>query len=389
MKMRKLALYSLLGSWGLVLLSCGKDDSPETPTEPTYNLTEATINDDNYTAPGELSFLYSTDNGDTYTAEKPQDLSKGDELWVKINNGEVDIYEEDFYFDWSGSSISPADTEGDLAKFFIKESDISITVAVADKIELLVSHRDTGQFYVLDLSDGGLTPNFIIMKNEETALVDIRGVIYNPNDGQIYIANSEDGFGQLYSVNPKTKTPTLINNNENNTWKGLSDLIITPNNKLLAAAGFGFNNGPPALIEFELSGINSEPMEFTGDDVPCCGLGMTFGDGNQELLIGNGTSDPLKIYKSNLQGNITEVITLELEGDGFVNTEPTNYFIRNLITTKMGTIYALCYDLNDEFGDTHIAQVNLEQNKLIHIARIGTQNENIYFGLVALPAYTF
>lgn len=391
--MRKFALYTLLGGWALVQLSCGKDDSPETPTEPTYNITEATINDDNYTAPGELSFLYSTDNGGTYTAEKPEDLSKGNELWVKINNGEVDIYKEDFYFDWSGSSIAPADTESDVAKFVVKESDLTISASVTDKVELLVSNRDTGQFYVLDLTDGGLTPSFTLMENGEP-VKRIRGGVYNYNDGLFYLSTAKFAgtHSKLYSTNLNTKQATVINDNnivvnEENVeiWKGLSDLLITPNNQLMATAGFGLGNGDPALFEFSLSGNNSEPTTFTGEDIPCCGLGMTFGSNTNEILIGSGQADPFKIYKSNLSGEITEVIELSLEG--FTYAEPNGYYLRNLVRDTSGTLYALCYNLTH--GNTHIAEVDLNTNRLINVTQIATNDEKIYYGLVYIPTYAF
>ncbi|TMU55968.1 hypothetical protein [Flagellimonas algicola] len=385
--MQKLALYALISTWAFLNVNCGKDDSPDNPddgpTETFYQITEVTINDDGYTAPGTLSFWYSIDNGESYTTEKPADLSKGDELWVKINNGEVDIFEEDFYFDWSGSSLAPADTESDLAKFVVKESDITISASVTDKVELLVTNRDTGQFFVLDLSDGGLTPSFTMMKDEENALVDIRGVVHNPNNNQIYITNSEDGNGQLYAVDPSNMTPTLINDNGDDIWKGIADILITPNNQILATIGFG-NGIDPALISFDTAGNAIEPMTFTGDDVPCCGLGMTFGDSQQEVLVGTGLSNPVKLYKSDLQGKVSEVIELTL--DGFTITDnASDYYIRNLIRDNVGNVHALCYNLDS--GNTHIAKVDIDGNRLIHIAQIGANG--VYFGLVALPAYTF
>ncbi|WP_420399109.1 hypothetical protein [Flagellimonas sp.] len=397
MKMRKLAHYALLASWAFVQFGCGKDDSPSNPddgpTETFYNITQATINTDGYTAPGELSFWYSIDNGESYSIEKPEDLSKGDELWVKINNGEVDILEEDFYFDWSGSSIAPADAESDLAKFVVKESDITLAATVSDKMELLVSDRDTGQFYVLDVSDGGLTPAFTFLQGE-VPLIKVRGAVYNYSDGKMYVSTAKIGNfkSMLYIVDPNSKQATVINENnqivnEENVeiWKGISDLVVTTDNNLLATGGFSLGQGTPSLFEFELEGTNSDPMPFTGDDIPCCGLGMTLGSNSDEVFIGSGQADVFKVYKSNLSGEITEVIELTLEG--FEHEEPIGYYLRNFARDASGTLYALCYNLTH--GNTHIAEVNLETNQLIHVAQIGTNNENVYYGLVALPAYAF
>ena len=398
MKLKKLALYTLLATWAFVQFGCGKDDGPSNPddgpVETFYNITQTTINTDGYTAPGELSFRYSIDNGESYTIEKPQDLSKGDELWVKINNGEVDIYEEDFYFDWSGSSITPADAESDLAKFVVKESDITLAATVTDKMELLVSNRDTGQFYVLDLSDGGLTPAFTFLQGE-VPLNRVRGAVYNHSDGKMYVSTAKIGNykSMLSVVDLDSKQATVINENnqivnEENVsiWKGISDLIVTSDNKLLATGGFGYGQGTPSLFEFELDGSNSDPMPFMGDDIPCCGLGLTQGETSDELLVGTGASNPIKIYKSNTNSTISEVIELTMEG--FSNEEHLDYFVRNMVKVCSGIIYALVYEDNG-VHNTYIAELDLENKKLINIAKIGSGIEEIYYGMLNLPAYAF
>lgn len=393
MKMRKLAFCIWICTYTLLQWNCSKDDGPKTPSdgdnpspvETFYNITQATINDDEYTAPGELFFLYSIDNGDSFTAEKPEDLSKGDELWVKINNGEVDLSEEDFSFDWSDSSLAPANATNAVAKFVVKESDISIASTIIDKIELLVSNRNTGQFFVLDLSDGGLTPAFTFLEGE-LPLERVRGVVFNYNNGNLYVTTTKFGLSksQLYKVDTNNMQATVINENSDSTWSGISDLVITEGNKILATIGFS-GGDTPALIEFDLDGTASDYTLVNGDDIPCCGLGMTYGTSMEEILIGTGFSDPLKIYKSDLQGKISDVHNLTLEG--FENTNPASYFIRNLIKTKNGEIYALCFEDGD--SNTHIAQVDLENNLLKHISQIGSGTQQRYNGLVQIPAYAF
>ncbi|WP_165614915.1 hypothetical protein [Flagellimonas flava] len=397
--MRKLALYALVCGWVFLNVNCGKDDDPNTTSDDVnppvsevfYNITQTTINDDAYTAPGELSFLYSLNNGGSYTAEIPKDLSKGDELWVKINNGEVDIYEEDFYFDWSGSSIAPADTESDVAKFVIKESDLTISASVTDKVELLVSNRDTGQFYVLDLTDGGLTPAFTAMKTVEEPLIRIRGVVYNYNDGQLYVSTTSFGAdrSKLYSIDPTNFQAKLRNENndenDNKIWEKITDLIISPENSILATLEIQFPF-VSALASFDSSGLLNESIDFNGDDFPCCGLGLTYGGSNQEIIVGTGNLDQIKIYKSNL--TLTELEVMVLTMEGFSNENPVDYEIRNLIHNDSGIIYALLHEFS-ETTNTHIAQVDLENNKLIHIHQIGTGGQQRYNGLAAIPAYAF
>lgn len=394
MKMRKLALYALLASWAFVQFGCGKDDSPSNPddglTEALYNITQATINTDGYTAPGELSFWYSIDNGESYSIEKPEDLSKGDELWVKINNGEVDIYEEDFYFDWSGSSLAPADAESDLAKFVVKESDITLVATVTDRMELLVSDRDTGQFYVLDVSDGGLTPAFSLTEDGET-LLHIKSVVYNYNDSKIYASTYKFGSSpsSLFSIDPSNLQATLINGNDDMAWHEISDIVISANHSIIATMEIEYPYNY-ALYEFDTLGNVTESMDIEGDDIPCCwGVGLSLGANDGELLIGTSLSNPFKIYKSNL--DLSEIETVELLLEGFSNTNSVNYSTMNLVKDANGAIYALLledvYEGNTVIMvNTHIANIDLENNTLNHISTITADS---YSGLAFIPAYAF
>ncbi|MEM9648121.1 MAG: hypothetical protein AAF969_06545 [Bacteroidota bacterium] len=395
MRTQKLALCAIITTWALVLFSCGKDDSPKDnpddgPTETFYNITQASIDDDAYTAPEDLVFLYSIDNGETYDEEKPEDLSKGDELWVKLNNGSDDITEEDFNFDWSDSSIAAADTESDLAKFVVKEADLTISVTVTDKLELLVSNRDTGQFYILDLSDGGLAPAFTFMNNEEP-LTRVRSAVYNFNDESIYLSTISFGSirSKLYSTNLKDLKANVINSNvdENDSeiWQVISDLIITPENLIMATLEID-NPSDTALASFDTAGSQTESISFMGDEIPCCGMGLIYGGDEQELLVGRGISDPVKIFKTNSE--LTELEAVELTMDGFPDSNAIDYEIWNLVKDNSGIIYALVLQ-ESPFFNTHIAAVDMENKTLKHVAQIGTGQDELYSGLIYLPAYAF
>nr|WP_299383686.1 hypothetical protein [Allomuricauda sp.] len=387
MRIRRLALCAL-SIWALTLVGCGKDDSPvntnDGPDETFYNITAATINTDAYTAPGTLSFRYSVDNGETYTVEKPEDLSKGDELWVKINNGEVDIFEEDFYFDWSNSSLAPADAESDLAKFVVKESDITLAATVTDKLELLVSQRDTGQFFVLDLSDGGLTPAFTILEGE-LALDRVRGAIYNYNDGNLYVSTAKFNTtkSQLHKVNLQAKQSSTINDNPDSTWEGIADLVITEENKILATIGFGGGQNP-AIIEFGLDGSASEHILISGDNIPVAGLGLTASqDGG--YLIGDAFST--KIHRCNASGEIAETINLVLQGFE-EDADSGNFYIKNLIQTS-DALYAICLEKIDNATQyTYVARVDLENEQLTYLYKVSTHPLQ-FNALVQIPAYAF
>ncbi|MCL6275292.1 hypothetical protein M3P19_14845 [Muricauda sp. 2012CJ35-5] len=391
MKIQRIALHTLVIGLGLSLLNCGKDESPtptddDTPTETFYNIASATINDNEYTAPEALSLMYSIDNGESYSSEQPQDMSTGDELWIKINNGSKDIGEDDFYFDWSNSTPVPADAENALAKFVVKQANPVINVAVEDKVELLVVNRHSGQFSIVDLTDGGMTPSFTILEGE-VGLERIRGVVYNYNDHQIYISTSK--FSQtkskLHIVNPKTKQATVINANAEDDWAGIADLIVTPENTILATISQGQGNGQ-ALLEFDTSGTYSEPKLFSGDNTICCGLGLVYGNTNNELIVGNGAVNPANLFKANLNAEITEAIELTLVDFTGVESN-SDIYIRNLVKDRTGKIYATCF--NDADGDIHLSEIDLETNEMTEIVKFESSSEVQYNGLVFIPAYAF
>lgn len=350
-------------------------------TEETLDVATAVIDKTGYTAPEDLTFLYSTDGGDSYSADKPTDLTEGDEILVNISNGIMDISKDDFYFSWIGSSPVAKTSEIALAKFVVGSTDLDIKVAVVDKIEILVSDRNTGQFYSLDPSTGDKTEAFTITLDGED-LVQVRGAIYNYADRKMYVSTTApNGFekSMLYSVDMATLQATTINSNPNDTWKGLADLVITPQGNIMATMSLGQGIGE-SLISFDTDGTASAPVAFTGADL-CCGLGLTYGDTTNEVWVGDSAAT---IHKSNLNGEVSETINLTLED--FEYNMPNAYMIKNLVQID-GALYALCYE-NDN-AITHIAKVDLENNTLVHIAQLSNSNATQVNALVFIPAYLF
>jgi hypothetical protein len=349
-------------------------------TEETLDVANAVIDKAGYTAPEELTFLYSTDGGDSYSADKPTDLTEGDEILVKINNGIMDISKDDFYFSWIGSNPVAKTSEIALAKFVVGSTDLAIVVAVVDKVEILVSDRNTGQFYSLDPSTGDKTEAFKVLLDGED-LVRVRGAIYNYVDRKLYVSTAKFAAtkSMLHSVDLATLQATTINSNPDDTWAGLADLIITPEGNILATMSQGQLEGE-SLITFGTDGTASAPVAFTGADL-CCGLGLTYGDTTNEVWVGDSAAT---IHKSSFNGEISETINLTLEN--FEYNMPNAYMIKNLVQID-GALYALCYE-NDN-AITHIAKVDLENNTLVHIAQLSNSDATQVNALVFVPAYLF
>ncbi|RLD21153.1 MAG: hypothetical protein DRI71_09535, partial [Bacteroidetes bacterium] len=84
-----------------VLPSCQKE-----VVIPDFTVAETNITSVGYTMGGTLAFLYSLDDGETFSSELPP-IPIRSELMVKVNNGTDDLTADDFIFDWSASSITP------------------------------------------------------------------------------------------------------------------------------------------------------------------------------------------------------------------------------------------------------------------------------------------
>ncbi|WP_421808985.1 cadherin repeat domain-containing protein [Flagellimonas sp.] len=349
-------------------------------TEETLDVVTAVIDKAGYTAPEDLIFLYSTDGGDSYSADKPTNLTEGDEILVKISNGIMDISKDDFSFTWITSNPVPQTSDIALAKFVVGSTDLDIKVAVVDKVEILVSDRNTGQFYSLDPSTGDKTDAFKVLLDGED-LVRVRGAIYNYVDRKLYVSTAKFAAtkSMLHSVDLATLQATTINSNPDDTWAGLADLIITPEGNILATMSQGQLEGE-SLITFGTDGTASAPVAFTGADL-CCGLGLTYGDTTNEVWVGDSAAT---IHKSSFNGEISETINLTLEN--FEYNMPNAYIIKNLVQID-GALYALCYE-NDN-AITHIAKVDLENNTLVHIAQLSNSDATQVNALVFVPAYLF
>jgi hypothetical protein len=292
----------------------------------------------------------------------------------------MDISKDDFYFSWIGSNPVAKTSEIALAKFVVGSTDLAIVVAVVDKVEILVSDRNTGQFYSLDPSTGDKTEAFKVLLDEED-LVRVRGAIYNYVDRKLYVSTAKFAAtkSMLHAVDLSTMQATTINSNPDDTWAGLADLIITPEGNILATMSLGQLEGE-SLITFGTDGTASAPVAFTGADL-CCGLGLTYGDTTNEVWVGDSAAT---IHKSSFNGEISETINLTLEN--FEYNMPNAYMIKNLVQID-GALYALCYE-NDN-AITHIAKVDLENNTLVHIAQLSNSDATQVNALVFVPAYLF
>lgn len=351
-------------------------------TEGTLKVATAVIDKTGYTAPEDLTFLYSTDGGDSYSTDKPTDLTEGDEILVNISNGIMDISKDDFSFTWINSSPVPQTSDIALAKFVVGSTDLDIKVAVVDKWELVTSNLG-GEFSVINLDDFTLSSGFAVISNDQNKTIgNVGGVVYNPNNHKIYISTGKNGeiFPSIYEVN----TPGMVANSiyENDgTWSKIPSLILAQDNTLVASIDFGdFENH--ALVYSSLTGDISEPAFLSGDLLPNSGMGITWSEDG--ILVGDGYQSSILIHKSSITGVISESIALDLQG--FENVNPASYTIRDLEWVG-AKLYAIC--LETISGDTYLAEVDLDNKKFINKMLVSPGGQGRYENLALIPAYLF
>src|SRR6187551_2297085 len=203
---RALLMVAVIGLVTVQLFSCKDDD------EPTFSFPSSpTVDSNGYTMGGTLVFLYSVDNGVTFTATVPTGLASGAKVLVKVNNGTTDLLAEDFTFDWSGSVPAPADSSAPVAEFVIT-GNATPSVKITDKMTIVTSHRANGKFYSVNPSSG-VTKEEFTPTYGGTALLSARAFVYHYKKGLFYASQNTDAGGYLYTINPATKVATRINEN--------------------------------------------------------------------------------------------------------------------------------------------------------------------------------
>lgn len=368
----------------------GSEDTDEivvTVTQLAVN--EATIDDTGYTAGGTLQLLYSIDNGATFETEKPTGIALGTTMLVKVNNGNEDLAIDKFIFDWSGSSIAPADVNTASASFTVTGS-ININVTLKDRLALVAANRRTGIFYKLDKSTGTRQELFA-PRYEGDTLKGIRAFVYHYGIQQFYASEITDFGGRLFRVDRASKEAIIINeNNGNNSaydiWDAIVSIAIAEDDSLLVIGDF--NNDGNGMVKFGTDGgrsLSTLEMEI------CCGLGMIYDptENANTIRVGNGWDSNdgeivIDVFDLNTGGRLTSFITSRFNNFP-VDISGNTLNHREMVKDNDGTIYAIIYDRN--LDSSYLVQIDTSTYQANYISSLGTDNSNQYLALTLIPEY--
>jgi hypothetical protein len=359
------------------LYSCKKDDEVKlTIQTPLMDLLD-------YTGGGTPVLLYSTDGGSTYSTTVPE-FDAGTVIMVKVNNGTADLTTEDYIFDWSFSSLDPADTHAAIAVFTADNRNFQVYVRVDDILVMVTANRTSGKMYVVDTL--GVKTESFTPKVNNTEIPGIRGFVYHIKKAKYYATTSSSVGGIIYEIDPATDVATVINDNMEGVdaeWFGIANLVVMPDDSLL---GVGFLKDPTqnAIMKFGTDGNKSPAHE---DLDLCCGLGLLFDNDSDELIIST-EADPgsMKLVRSELDGNVVDIRSI-FNLINFPGAASSTELATKAITRdKSGNTFAIMFNI--ETKATYFVQLDFSVPSVTYIATLGADETDQYSSLAFVPKHT-
>ena len=248
------------------------------------------------------------------------------------------------------------------------------TLVIIDNQMVIVDKTD-GRFYAINTTNGSLTPLDSITFNG-SALLGIRDIVYNPSDAKIYITMNGSNDGKLYVADPTTLVATLINDNANEDWDAVAELLIS-NGKLLGTAYINEPEIDHGLIYFELNGTVSNTYDLVAGSTPVStdgGMGLAFGTAPNTLLV----ADEDYIYVSDLVGNVSD--TVQLTKVDFPPMGMYAYSITSLERDDDGSLFGLT-------SEGHFVEIDIAAKTIRLIKEL--TGGNTYHGLTNIPENIF
>jgi hypothetical protein len=371
---KRLLLAFLLGI--LFLQSCNEEPIP------VFNLGETVINTDEYT--GEpVTLLYSLDNGLTFSPDLPSDITEGKVLLVKVNDGSEDLTKENYLFDWSESTPKPVSSTSDLATFNVVET-ISITLKLKDILVLVTNNSIDGKFYSVNTTSGArieiFTPTF-----NDAPLTGVRAFLHHPEENLYYASASESG--KIYSIDPFTKKATVLNENNgaggHAIWTEVSNWLLAPDDSLLSVGDFGADG--VGIVKFGTTGMRGG---LTNSVNACCGLGLTWGINQTQVIITNDSETgpgEIQLDFYSLDGNIrTRQIIQNLENfpEDISNDD---LVVTSLAKDKDNKIFAILVD--ETSGKTYFVRIFTLTGRVNYLATFGEDATTRFTTLAYIPKH--
>lgn len=257
---------------------------------------------------------------------------------------------------------------------------------------LVTSHRQTGVFYKVDKKTGETKEIFTPTLSGGT-LKEIRAFVYHPKENLFYASASTSIYGEafarkgyLYSMNPKTKVATLINNNDGDggdyaVWDAINNWAVAEDDSLV---GIGdFNDDGNGIVKFGTDGGRSLK---TIEAPVCCGNGMLYDKktGVMQVATGWDTDDgEIDIVTIDAEGVVTSTITITTF-TGFPDDLSITWLtMKAMAKDKNGDVYAILYHY--DLGKSYLVTVDIEGEEITYLSTLGVDEDNQYNSLAFIP----
>ena len=205
---------------------------------------------------------------------------------------------------------------------------------------LVVVKRSTGDLYSVDKATGDLSLIGDLTIDGEP-LTGLRGLVYDYDTELCYGGSTNQGGKGFYSINIKTGVSTLLNDDPNDDWDGIADLVMAADGNVLANlySNIEYNS---ALVVFNKSTGEDGTHNIITDGVEEVWSpgGLTYGTTNAELILGGYNA----LYFSNLTGEISDTTVLVPT----TNIDDDNVYVMDLEGDADGTMFAIVYEYSDE-----------------------------------------
>ncbi len=228
--------------------------------------------------------------------------------------------------------------------------------------KLVVVKRSTGYLYTVDKTNGDLTEIGSLTINGDS-LLGLRGLVYDPDTEKCYGGATNDGGRGFYSINIKTGVATLLNEDTDEDWDGIADMILASDGNILANL-YSNDVGNSALVVFNKStgddGTHNEIND--GDEEVWSTGGLTYGSSASQVIIGGDH----EIYFASTAGLVSDTTILI----GTANIDDDDLYVMDLEKDTDGTVFAMLYETGDD--TQHLVKLNTSTGEITELSVLTT-----------------
>ncbi|NMM47206.1 hypothetical protein [Marinigracilibium pacificum] len=248
--------------------------------------------------------------------------------------------------------------------------------------ELVIVDKTTGAFYSVNPEDGTMTmSDKVFTYTSGDTLKSVRSIVLDKSNNQFYgttTTNPTDGL--IFKANSSDLKVSVINSNSENAWDAMASILLNGSD-LLAVGYFNSPFSTQSIVKMGKDGIVNDTIPFTNGD-PCCGIGVSFGDTNNELWIGD--YDAI-IHVSNLNGEISESINMSLVG--FTGIDESEFTLMSMVKYN-DTMYGIGYSFISKLQ--YFVEIDMATNEILYISNLTeSAGSPKYLALSAVPENIF